>query len=173
MEIFCTNYEKNGLENVFESYLDQINQNNDGKINEIVTEIKQEEKSRLEIQAKTFYFCQQTGNILNIEDYEEWKKNRETAEPEYSSSYQELVELILAGKEIPGIKQIPNTILEGETTEQKAQVRKKPWELKREQEQEANNTASASTSTNTTTASNKDAEEEDNVSNEEARDAES
>lgn len=134
---------QNGLENVYESYLDHVNQNNDGKINEIVTEIKPEEKQRLEIQAKTFYFCQQTGNILNIEDYEEWKKTRETAEPEYSSNYQELVELILAGKEIPGIKQIPDTVLEGETTEHKAEVRKKPWEIRKEQEEKARAEAAA------------------------------
>ncbi len=153
---------KNGLENVYESYLDHVNQNNDGKINEIVTEIKPEEKQRLEIQAKTFYFCQQTGNILNIEDYEEWKKNRETAEPEYSSNYQELVELILAGKEIPGIKQIPDTVLEGETTEHKAEVRKKPWEIRKEQEEKARAEAAADAAATSTSTESGDKEGSEN-----------
>lgn len=150
---------KNGLENVYESYLDHVNQNNDGKINEIVTEIKPEEKQRLEIQAKTFYFCQQTGNILNIEDYEEWKKTRETAEPEYSSNYQELVELILAGKEIPGIKQIPDTVLEGETTEHKAEVRKKPWEIRKEKEEKARAEAAAAAAATSTESEDKEGSE--------------
>lgn len=89
------------------------------------------------MQAKTFYFCQQTGNIMNIEDYEEWKTTKDNAEPEYSSNYQELVELILAGKEIPGIKQIPDTVLEGQSSAHVSEVRKKPWEIKKEQEEEA------------------------------------
>ncbi|CCH45042.1 hypothetical protein BN7_4620 [Wickerhamomyces ciferrii] len=145
-----TNNIQNGLENVYESYLDQINQQNDGKIQEIITEIPTDEKSRLEIQAKTFYFCQQTGNILNIEDYEEWKSNQLNAEPEYSSNYQELVELIIAGKEVPGIKQIPDTVLEGQTSQHVAQERKKPWELKKEQEEKER----------------KEKEEQDNVADE-------
>lgn len=86
------------------------------------------------MQAKTFYFCQQSGNIMNIEDYEEWKTAKDNAEPEYSSNYQELVELILAGKEVPGIKQIPDTVLEGQSSAHVSEVRKKPWEIKKEQE---------------------------------------
>lgn len=117
--------------------MDQLNQDKDGKISEIITEIKPEEKSRLEMQAKTFYFCQQTENIMNIEDYEEWKRNRAIAKPEYSYNYQELVELIIAGKEVPGIMQIPDTVLEGESSRHTSQARKKPWEIKREQEEKA------------------------------------
>lgn len=120
--------------NVFETYLDQINGQDDG-MKEIITEIPAEEKERLTMQAKTFYFCSKTGEILNIEDYKEWKDK----EPEYSSNYQELVQLILQGKEVPGIKQIPDTVLEGETTEHVVKERKKPWEMEEEKEEKEEN----------------------------------
>lgn len=118
--------------------MDQVNQNNDGKINEIITEIPAAEKSRLTMQAKVFFFCSATGEILNIEDYEEWRTNKseQVQEPEYSSNYQEIVKLILEGKEVPGIKQIPDTVLEGETSESKVGERRKPWEIATEEERE-------------------------------------
>ena len=43
-------------------------------------------------------------------------------------SYQEVVEMIQNGKPIPGIKEIPNTILEGQGTTPAASRRRKPWE---------------------------------------------
>lgn len=43
-------------------------------------------------------------------------------------SYQEIVELIQSGKPVPGIKEIPNTILEGQGTQSTKPRRKKPWE---------------------------------------------
>jgi hypothetical protein len=110
--------------------LDQLNQDKDERIHEIVNGISEEDKERLTIQAKTFYFCKETGNILNIEDYQEWKKNQ-TAEPGYSRNYQKVVEMIMSGreKEIPGIMHIPETVLEGQGSESKTSQRKKPWEL--------------------------------------------
>lgn len=82
------------------------------------------------MQAKTFYFCKETGSILNIEDYQEWKKSQ-TTEPGYSNDYQKVVEMILSGKEseIPGIKQIPDTILEGQGSTSSTSQRRKPWEV--------------------------------------------
>ncbi|CDR36762.1 CYFA0S01e04236g1_1 [Cyberlindnera fabianii] len=137
---------KNGLENVFESYLDQKNQDKDERIHEIQTEIDEEDKERLTMQAKTFYFCRSTGNIMNIEDYQEWKSQQKDGHleeakkevpqdvPEYSSNYNQIVEMILAGKEkdIPGIMQIPDTVLEGQSSESGVQTRKKPWEIAQE-----------------------------------------
>lgn len=44
------------------------------------------------------------------------------------ASFAEIVELIAEGKPIPGIKDIPDTILEGQASENQAEKRKKPWE---------------------------------------------
>lgn len=46
----------------------------------------------------------------------------------YSSNYQSLVELIIAGKPIPGVKEIPKTVLEGRELALTAAARPKPWE---------------------------------------------
>ncbi|KAI9259419.1 hypothetical protein BDA99DRAFT_605780 [Phascolomyces articulosus] len=43
-------------------------------------------------------------------------------------TFQELVEMIETGQEIPGIRQIPNKINEGTPSEAKLSVRQKPWE---------------------------------------------
>jgi hypothetical protein len=52
----------------------------------------------------------------------------------YPKSFAEIVELITAGKPIPGIKEIPDTILEAPKEQVTAPVRKKPWELAAEKE---------------------------------------
>ena len=44
------------------------------------------------------------------------------------ASFAEICEMIAEGKPIPGIKEIPDTILEGQASEKVAQSRKKPWE---------------------------------------------
>lgn len=48
----------------------------------------------------------------------------------YPTSFADIVELIIAGKPIPGIKEIPDVVLEApaETEETKVAARKKPWE---------------------------------------------
>jgi len=43
-------------------------------------------------------------------------------------SYQEVVDLIQSGKPVPGIKEIPTTVLEGQGTQSTQARRKKPWE---------------------------------------------
>jgi hypothetical protein len=44
------------------------------------------------------------------------------------ASFAEICEWIAEGKPIPGIKDIPDTILEGRASEAQTAVRKKPWE---------------------------------------------
>jgi hypothetical protein len=44
------------------------------------------------------------------------------------ASFAEICDLIAEGKPIPGIKDIPDTILEGQASERQAEARKKPWE---------------------------------------------
>lgn len=46
----------------------------------------------------------------------------------YSASFAEICDMIAEGKPIPGIKDIPDTILEGQASESQTERRKKPWE---------------------------------------------
>jgi hypothetical protein len=43
-------------------------------------------------------------------------------------SFNHIVELITTGQPIPGIKEIPDTVLEGQKSEAITTRRKKPWE---------------------------------------------
>ncbi|ODV59715.1 uncharacterized protein ASCRUDRAFT_14739 [Ascoidea rubescens DSM 1968] len=105
-----------------------------------------QERNQLVAQTKLYYFSTKTGNILDLLEYFHWKKSQQQAKlaapadtttnsghqdqsPTYSSNYQNIVELILSGKPIPGIKKIPNTVLK-ESSKSVKQQRKKPWELK-------------------------------------------
>lgn len=47
----------------------------------------------------------------------------------YSSNYQNLVDLIVSGKPVPGIKDIPDTVLSEQQSAPQAAARPKPWEL--------------------------------------------
>ena len=40
-----------------------------------------------------------------------------------------MVELITNGQQIPGIKEVPDTVLEGQASQQITAKRKKPWEV--------------------------------------------
>lgn len=44
------------------------------------------------------------------------------------ATFAEICDMIAEGKPIPGIKDIPDTVLEGHASESQAQKRKKPWE---------------------------------------------
>ena len=46
----------------------------------------------------------------------------------YPMSFDHIVSLISSGEPIPGIKEIPDTILEGQASEATFEKRKKPWE---------------------------------------------
>jgi hypothetical protein len=52
----------------------------------------------------------------------------EDAEPTYPSSFSHIVELITTGQPIPGIEEIPDTVLAGHDKPSKAERRRKPWE---------------------------------------------
>jgi hypothetical protein len=47
-------------------------------------------------------------------------------------TFQEIVEKIEKGEEIPGIKQIPNKLNDAAPSEAKLSVRPKPWEMKKD-----------------------------------------
>ena len=46
----------------------------------------------------------------------------------YPSSFSHIVELITKGEPVPGVREIPDTVLEGEASESRAETRRKPWE---------------------------------------------
>ena len=151
-----------GLLAIFKSYHEQFQSSPDG-FGEL-QKLGQKEKSQLIIQAKVYYYCTKTGNILNLLEYFHWKDiqqkeklllqsnfldleksphksnqlsnktfgaNQSTSSGQsgqketYSSNYQNIVQLIMSGKPIPGIKKIPNTILKQSSKSVKTQ-RKKP-----------------------------------------------
>lgn len=127
-----------------------------------VQAIPPHEQQQLIDQAKLFFYCSKTGNILNLDDYYAWKRNNgdkislvddkpvgeqesnapgtndskldsaqlESGQEEapYSSNYQNLVDLIVSGKPVPGIKQIPDTVLSDQGSKLEAKSRVKPWE---------------------------------------------
>ncbi|KAF9175287.1 hypothetical protein BGX21_011412 [Mortierella sp. AD011] len=65
------------------------------------------------------------------------------ADPSYPKSFQEICDLIAAGRPIPGIRQIPNNLAEGTPSEAKLAPKLKPWEQKK---------AAAAAASSTTTA---------------------
>ena len=46
----------------------------------------------------------------------------------YPTSFSQIVELITTGQPIPGIREIPDTVLEGRDSQATSVKRKKPWE---------------------------------------------
>ena len=48
----------------------------------------------------------------------------------YPLSFNRIVELITTGQAIPGIKEIPDTVLEGQASQVMHSARKKPWEMR-------------------------------------------
>ncbi|CCE82772.1 Piso0_002518 [Millerozyma farinosa CBS 7064] len=141
-----------GLKEIFETHLMQLKEQ-DPTIESIPTQ----NKIQLTDQAKSFFFCSQTGQILSLDDYYQWRAQQgghllnhtsETSETteeaeaaanetngtpsEYSSKYKDIVNMIVTGQEMPGIKQIPDTVLSDQSSEQKAQQRAKPWEKEKQ-----------------------------------------
>lgn len=136
-----------GIAQILESHL-QTMQEQDPSI----TSIPALDRQQLIDQAKSFFFCSKTGHIFNLDDYEQWKLHNQVDKKEpkiqeitpeealtealteapYSSNYQELVELIVAGKPVPGIKEIPDTILPEKSSKPVQQQRTKPWEMAKE-----------------------------------------
>lgn len=70
-----------------------------------------------------------TTTTLEAESKPEPKpKPAKEAEPAYPSSFAHIVELITNNQPIPGIEEIPDTVLSGHDEPSKAAKRRKPWE---------------------------------------------
>ena len=56
--------------------------------------------------------------------------SRSNVEPlaPYPISFSQIVELITSGEPIPGIKEVPATVLDGQTSQPTTAKRRKPWE---------------------------------------------
>ncbi|RAL07320.1 DUF5572 domain-containing protein [Aspergillus homomorphus CBS 101889] len=108
------------------------------------------------LQAKCFYFSrkEKLEFPVNVAGYQAWLQARPTAvqastvnqqqssvasaghansrsgqaEPAYPSSFAHIVELITTGQPIPGIQQVPDTVLSGQDTPSTKSKRRKPWE---------------------------------------------
>lgn len=59
-----------------------------------------------------------------------------TSPPPYPQSFSHLVQLITTGQTIPGIKEVPNTLLTGQGSKAVESKRRKPWEVPRQVELE-------------------------------------
>lgn len=139
-----------GLQEILDNYLFNLKEQDPS-----ITSIPALDKQQLIDQAKCFFYCSHTDNILNLDDFNEWKlhngdkynKNQKITEitddseendnakgnePPYSSNYQELVDLIVSGKPVPGIKQIPDTVVPDQSSKPEAKQRPKPWEVNKE-----------------------------------------
>ncbi|EAZ63954.1 hypothetical protein PICST_38186 [Scheffersomyces stipitis CBS 6054] len=165
-----------GLQEILDSHLNTLKEQDAS-----IKAIPALDRQQLTDQAKSFFFCSHTGNILNLDDFQQWrfhngdkfdkkkkiqeitdteieqdeeqktganeeaeqeqelKHNSETIQqthetehstedPPYSSNYQHLVELIVSGKPVPGIKDIPDTVLSEKKSDAIATQRVKPWE---------------------------------------------
>lgn len=137
----------------FEAGVNEILQNYEENLQELQPGAKMlvGDRQQLIDQAKVFYFCSNTDHILELEEYRAWErewgdryrknpkieeievsedndKNNKEGDAPYSNNYQELVELIMLGKDVPGIKHIPETVLSEKKSSSSAEQRKKPWE---------------------------------------------
>ena len=112
----------------------------------------------LTLRAKCYYYARKAGTLVDFDGYKQWVETQRGGGPPNGisptiiraaqaetgassegsgggmadapkpASFAEICEMIAEGKPIPGIKEIPDTILEGQASEKVAQSRKKPWE---------------------------------------------
>ncbi|KAK4550682.1 hypothetical protein LTR36_000261 [Oleoguttula mirabilis] len=111
----------------------------------------------LTLRAKCYYYARKAGTHVDFDGYKRWVElggqeegTNGLSEPGQSelhdeleetgsgdggmvnapkpASFAEICDMIAEGKPIPGIKDIPETILEGQASESQTSRRKKPWE---------------------------------------------
>ncbi|QPG75884.1 hypothetical protein FOA43_003270 [Brettanomyces nanus] len=126
---------KEGLEVVYQQYL-MLEGDKDSEIKKDLDagkldsgKIKSDIKEQLTTQAKVFFFCKQTGNILDLQEYQKWEETNHGGKPPYSLNYEQLVDMIMNNKPIPGIKTIPDTVLDSsKSSKHVLSERTKPWQ---------------------------------------------
>ncbi|KXT18508.1 hypothetical protein AC579_2302 [Pseudocercospora musae] len=113
----------------------------------------EQQVEHLTLRAKCYYYARKAGTPVDFDGYKAWVESVRTngtaavmhapegtsggmADAPKPASFAEICDMIAEGKPIPGIKDIPDTILEGQASESNTARRKKPWE-KRASEEEA------------------------------------
>ncbi|KKY13045.1 putative myb dna-binding domain protein [Diplodia seriata] len=101
-----------------------------------------EQAVELALRARCFYYSRKFNTPVDFDAYKAYRASTPTPsavpttapnglapqEAPYPTSFAHIVELITTGQPIPGIKEIPDTVLEGQGTAPVASKRKKPWE---------------------------------------------
>lgn len=112
----------------------------------------------LTLRAKCYFYARKAGTHVDFDGYKRWVEGGHgeplaessivpdrhgnsvlehphdgagaggMADAPKPASFAEICDMIAEGKPIPGIKDIPDTILEGQASESQSQSRKKPWE---------------------------------------------
>lgn len=88
-----------------------------------ITSVPAHEQDTLAWQTKLYVFCSATGHILSLHEFLEWQEEKK----EHSLNYNEIVDMIVQGKPVPGIKHIPDTVASDQALHLTATPRKKPW----------------------------------------------
>ncbi|ORE13446.1 hypothetical protein CU097_008778 [Rhizopus azygosporus] len=99
----------------------------------------QDNKDQLILKAKLFYYSK-FFTPIQYDEYMKWKDenkkglnlNTENTDKPIRFTFQEIVDMIEKGIEIPGIKQIPNTLNDGTPSQPQMKARPKPWEINKE-----------------------------------------
>ncbi|EME85596.1 uncharacterized protein MYCFIDRAFT_150657 [Pseudocercospora fijiensis CIRAD86] len=105
----------------------------------------EQQVEHLTLRAKCYYYARKAGIPVDFDGYKAWVESCRTngtaantqapadtsggmADAPKPASFAEICDMIAEGKPIPGIKDIPDTILEGQASESNTARRKKPWE---------------------------------------------
>ncbi|KAF7190195.1 hypothetical protein HII31_08526 [Pseudocercospora fuligena] len=105
----------------------------------------EQQVEHLTLRAKCYYYARKAGTPVDFDGYKAWVESGRTngnaavmhapadssggmADAPKPASFAEICDMIAEGKPIPGIKDIPDTILEGQASESNTARRKKPWE---------------------------------------------
>ncbi|MCJ1377198.1 hypothetical protein MMC17_000290 [Xylographa soralifera] len=119
---------------------------------------KPEQAEQLTLRARCFYYSRKHNVAIDFDAYREWhtqqgsstqmklndavtqstaskeesseKFENKSAEPPapYPLSFSHIVDLITSGQPVPGVKDIPNTVLDGQASRAIRSQRRKPWE---------------------------------------------
>lgn len=135
--------------------LDEYNWDDDaefqGGLRAILGSAQNEQQvDHLTLRAKCYYFARKAGTPVDFDGYKFWVESGRTngvaintnavdqqsdtsggmADAPKPASFAEICDMIAEGKPIPGIKDVPDTILEGQASASHAERRRKPWERK-------------------------------------------
>lgn len=126
-----------------------------GGLNAILGSVQNAQQvEHLTLRAKCYYYARKIGTPVDFDGYKRWTEEHGgggavngnaqiaqivssessgndpsgVAEAPKPASFAEICDMIAEGKPIPGIKDIPDTILAGQSSESQASRRKKPWE---------------------------------------------